>query len=430
LAAHNPEINWETGEVKMTRCPPLCGGRSQKRKKVKRVVTEEEEKIIRWAIDNKEDWGREEEIKENYRKIEEMVPKKFWKWRKVFGKVESERMPMRKVWDHAIDLKEMFKPRKGRIYPLSKNEREEVQNFVEDQLRKGYIRPSKSPQISPVFFVDKKDGSKRMVMDYRNMNDQTVKNNYPLLLITELIDNMGSKKVFTKMDLRWGFNNVRIKEGDEWKGAFTTHIGSFELTVMFFGMTNSPATFQAMMNEILRDLINEGKVATFVDDVLVGTEMEEGHDEVVEEILRRLEENDLYVKLEKCVWKARKIGFLGIVIGPNGIEMEAEKVDGVLSWPQPKTVKDVRKFLGLANYYRRFIKDFARVARPMNVLTRKDEKWQWGDEQQKVFNELKQVFTTKPVLAAPDLDKEFRVEADALNYATGGVLSMKCSDEK
>ena len=230
---------------------------------------------------------------------------------------------------------------------------------MEDQLRKGYIGPSKSPQMSPVFFIGKKDGSKRIVMDYHSLNSQTIKNNYPLPLITELIDNMGSKKVFTKMDLRWGFNNVRIKEGDEWKGVFTMHISSFKPTVMFFGMTNSPATFQAMMNEILRDLINEGKVAVFVDDVLVGTETEEGHDEIVEEILRRLEENDLYVKPEKCVWKARKIGFLGVIIGPNGIEMEREKVKGVLSWPQSKNVKDVRKFLGLTNYYRRFIKDFA-----------------------------------------------------------------------
>jgi len=149
--------------------------------------------------------------------------------------------------------------------------------------------------------VGKKDGSKQMVMDYHNLNNQTVKNNYPLLLITELIDNMGSKKVFTKMDLRWEFNNMRIKKENEWKGAFTMHIGSFEPTVMFFGITNSPATFQAMMNEILRDLINEGKVAMFVDDVLVETETEEGYNKIVEEILRRLEENDLYIKLEKCI---------------------------------------------------------------------------------------------------------------------------------
>jgi len=171
LAAHNLEINWETEEVKITRCPPLCGGRSQKKEKVKRIATEKEEKIVHWVIDDKEDWKREEEIEEDHRKIEKMVPKKFLKWRKVFGKVELERMLTRKVWDHAIDLKETFKPQKGRIYPLSKNEREEVQNFVEDQLRKRYIRLSKSSQMLPVFFVGKKDGSKRMVIDYCNLND-------------------------------------------------------------------------------------------------------------------------------------------------------------------------------------------------------------------------------------------------------------------
>jgi len=230
-----------------------------------------------------------------------MVPKRFLKWRKVFRKVKLERMPIRKIWDHAIDLKKTFKPRKGKIYSLFKNEREEVQNFAEDQLRKGYIRPSKSLQMLPVFFVGKKDRRKWMVMDYHNLNSQIVKNNYLLLLITELIDNMGSKRVFTKMDLRWSFNNMRIKEGDEWKGAFTMHIGSFEPTVMFFRMTNSPAMFQAMMNEILRDLINKGKVVVFIDNVLIGTETEKGHDEIVEKILRRLEENDLYVKPEKYV---------------------------------------------------------------------------------------------------------------------------------
>jgi len=152
------------------------------------------------------------------------------------------------------------------------------------------------------------------------------------------------------------------------------YIGSFELTVIFFGMTNSLATFQAMINEILRDLVNKSKIAAFIDNVLVETEIEKGHDEIIEEVLRRLEENDLYMKLEKCMWKVRKIGFLGVIIGPNGIEMEKEKVDGVLSWPEPKNMKDVRKFLGLANYYKRFIKDFTQVARPINVLTKKDVK--------------------------------------------------------
>ena len=168
---------------------------------------------------------------------------------------------------------------------------------------------------------------------------------------------------------------MHIKEGDEWKAAFTTHTGSFEPVVMFFGMTNSTTTFQAMMNEILRDMINEGKVAAFVDNMLVGTETEEGHDEVVDEVLRRLEENNLYVKLEKCVWKVRKVPFLGVVMGEGKVEMEEDKVEGVLKWPMPQCVRDVRKFLGLANYYRHFVKNFAKVALPMNQLTRKDEKW-------------------------------------------------------
>jgi len=205
-------------------------------------------------------------------------------------------------------------------------------------------------------------------------------------------------------------------------------MGLFEPVVMFFGMTNSPATFQVMMNKILRDMINKGKVVAFVDDMLVGTEAEEGHDEVVEEVLKQLEENDLYVKPEKCVWKTRKVSFLGVVMGEGKVEMEEEKVEGVLKWPTPQCVRDVRKFLGLANYYRRFVKNFAKVALPMNRLKRKDEKWKWGEEQQATFEQLKAVFTTRPVLATPELDKEFRVEADASNFETGGVLSIKCED--
>jgi len=185
-----------------------------------------------------------------------------------------------------------------------------------------------------------------------------------------------------------------------------------------------------MINDIFRDLINKGDVATFIDDVLVGTETEEGHDELVEEILRRLEEHDLYVKPEKCKWKVQEVGFLGVVIGPDGIKMEKEKVRGILEWPTPKCIKDVQKFLGLANYYRRSVKDFTEIARPMHRLVQKQEKWNWGAEQEEAFRRLKEIFMLEPVLAAPDLDKEMRVEADASDYATGGVLSMKCGDER
>jgi len=221
----------------------------------------------------------------------------------VFEKMKSERMPVRKVWNHVIDLNDNFKVSKARVYFLSRNEKEEIQKFVDKHLKKGYIRPSKSPQTSLVFFVGKKDGGKYMVIDYCKLNKQTVKNNYPLPLITDLVDSMDNKRVFTKMDLQWEYNNVRIKERDEWKMAFTIYVGSYKPVVMFFGMTNSPATFQGMMNKILKDMINEEKVVAFVDDVLIEIEMEERHNVIVEEVLRRLEENDLYMKPEKCAWK-------------------------------------------------------------------------------------------------------------------------------
>jgi len=175
--------------------------------------------------------------------MEEMVPKRFYKWLKVFGKVKSERMPVRKVWDHAIDLNNDFKTSKARVYSFSRNEKEEVQKFIDKHLKKGYIRPSKSSQTLPVFFVGKKDEGKCIVMDYRRLNKQTVKNNYSLLLITDLVDSIGNKRIFTKIDLQWGYNNVQIKERDEWKAAFTTHVRSYEPVVMFFGMINSPTTF-------------------------------------------------------------------------------------------------------------------------------------------------------------------------------------------
>jgi len=175
-----------------------------------------------------------------------------------------------------------------------------VHEFILEQLRKEYIRPSKLPQMAFVFFVEKKDGKKHMIQDYRYLNEWAIKNNYPLPLILDIIENIGTKKVFTKIDLRWGYNNVQIKERDKWKTAFTTLEGLFEPTVIFFRLTNSLATFQTMMNEILWNLINIGKVASFINDVIVETEMEEGHDEVVEEVVKRLAENDLYIKPEKC----------------------------------------------------------------------------------------------------------------------------------
>jgi len=201
-----------------------------------------------------------------------------------------------------------------------------------------------------------------------------IKNRYPLPLIADILDGVGKKKVFIKLDLRWGYNNVRIKEGDEWKAVFTTHIGVYEPTVMYFGLTNSPATFQAMMNDLFRDLINQGDTATFINDILVAPDTEEGYDKLVEEVLRRLEKNNLFVKPEKCKWKVREVEFLGVVISPKGVEMQKEKIEGVLSWLVSRNIKEVQKFLDLINYYRRFIKNFARIVALLYVLVRKEQK--------------------------------------------------------
>ena len=184
------------------------------------------------------------------------------------------------------------------------------------------------------------------------------------------------------------------------------------------------------MNDLFQDLINQGDMAIFIDDILVVTDIKKRHNELVEEVIKRLEENDLFVKPEKCKWKVRGVEFLGVVIGPKGVEMQKEKIEKVLNWPVPRNIKEVQKFLGLANYYRRFIKDFARIAAPLHVLVRKEQKWKWEKKQEEVFKKLKMVFTTEPILAILDIDREIIVEADASDYATGGVLSTKCKDEK
>ena len=230
------------------------------------------------------------------------------------------------------------------------------------------------------------------------------------------------------MDLRWSYNNVRIKERNEWKAAFTTPEESFEPMVMFFGLTNFPATFQAMINELLRDLINIRKVVVFIDNVIVGTEVEEEHDEIVAEVIKRLEENNLYVKPEKCKWKVKEVVFLGVVIGPEGIKMEEEKVKGVLEWLTPKCIKDIQKFLELANYYCQFIQDFASIVRPLYDMVKKDRKWEWMNKQERAFEKLKKMFTEEPVLTAPDLDKKMRMEVNVSDYATGDMLSMEGED--
>ena len=232
------------------------------------------------------------------------------------------------------------------------------------------------------------------------------------------------------MDLRQGYNNVRIKEKDEWKVAFSMPERSFEPMVMFFRLTNSSAMFQAMINDLLRDLVVEEKVAVFIDDVMIAMEIEEEHDEIVEKKLKRLEENNLFVKLEKYVWKIREVKFLGVIIEEDKVRMEKKKVQGVVEQLVPKSIKDIQKLLELENYYRWFVKDFAKIARSLHEMTIKEIKQSWEKKQQKVFEELKERFTIELVLVTPDLDREMRLEADASDFTIEEVLSMKYENEK
>ena len=349
LKHHNLDIDWTKGTVKMTRCPRHCHMLQPKLAFLAALKNEEYD--IQYQVHETICVHKAQQEKPKEKTPEELVPKEYHKFLEVFSKKESEHMLLWKPWDHAIDLKDMFKLKKGHIIPLSPAEQEEVTAFLDDQLKKGYIRPSKSPQTSPVFFIPKKDGKKQMVQDYHYLNEHTVKNNYLLLLITQLVDKLQGAKLFMKMDLRWGYNNVHIKENDEWKAAFTCFCRSFEPLVMYFGLCNSPATFQAMMNEIFTDM--DDVVVVYIDDLMIFTKTENQaeHDKIVWEVLRRLEENDLFMRPKKCTFCTTEVNFLGMIVRHDGTKMDQEKVKAILEWPEPKMVKGVRSFLGLANFY-------------------------------------------------------------------------------
>lgn len=359
--------------------------------------------------------------------FEELVPEEYRRHAHVFSEAESNRLPEHKSYDHMIELVPEAKGFHAKVYPLSQPEQIELDKFIQENLEKGYIRPSKSPMSSPFFFVKKKDGKLRPVQDYRKLNDVTIKNRYPLPLISELMDRLKGAKLFTKLDVRWGYNNIRIKEGDEYKAAFVTNRGLFEPTVMFFGMTNSPATFQNMMNDIFADLVAEGKVTIYLDDILIYSKDLSEHRKVVHEVLQRLKEHDLFLKPEKCEFERAETEYLGVIISENQLRMDPIKVKAVADWPTPQNASDIRRFRGFANFYRRFIKDFGKICKPLDRLTGKVP-WEWGNPEQEAFDELRRQFTAAPVLAMWDFDRPTRVETDASGFAVGGVLEQQAED--
>jgi len=307
---------------------------------------------------------------------------------------------------------------------LTKLEREELKKQLKELLDKGFIRKSTSPAGAPVLFVRKKDGTLRLVIDYRKLNEMTIRNSYPLPLISELLDRVKGAKIFTKLDLKSAYNLVRIKEGDEYKTAFRTRYGHFEFLVMPFGLKNAPATFQHFINDVLSDYLDDF-VISYIDDILIFSNNIEEHHIHVKKVLKRLLENNLVVKLEKCEFDKSETTFLGYVISKDGLKMDNEKVKAILEWPSPTNVKEVQSFIGLCNYYRLFIKDFAKIANPIHKLTRKNVEFVWGKDQQDAFDKLKHIFTSAPILRNPDGDKPFIVETDASNFAVGALLSQE-----
>ncbi|GBE77221.1 Transposon Tf2-6 polyprotein [Sparassis crispa] len=357
--------------------------------------------------------------------VEELVPNYLHDLKSVFEKKAAERFPETRPWDHAIDLKPDFIPRDCKVYPLLLKEQGAMDDFLEENLRKGYIRPSKSPMASPFFFVGKKDGALRPCQDYRYLNEGTVKNAYPLPLISDLMDQFKGASIFTKMDLRSEYNNVRIKDGDQWKGAFKTNRGLFEPMVMFFRLCNSPATFQMMMNALFKDMIDEGWIVIYMDDILIFSNDLEEHHVRTRHVLQRLKDNDLFLKPEKCFFDVKEVEFLGMIIRENYIGMDPIKLKGIAEWPEPSTVKGVRSFLGFGNFYRKFIANFSDIAKPLTNLTRTaagSPPFEWTTGCQTAFDTLKQRFSTAPVLLLPDKAKPFIVESDASKFATGAVL--------
>ena len=352
------------------------------------------------------------------------LPARYHDFSDVFEKKNADQLPEHRLYDCPIDLQEGAHPPFGPIYGLAEPELKALREYLDENIAKGFIQPSKSPAGAPILFVKKKDGSLRLCVDYRGLNRVTIRNRYPLPLILELLDRLRSARVFSKIDLRGAYNLVHIKPGDEtWKTAFRTRSGHFEYKVMPFGLTNAPAVFQHMMNHIFREYLDHF-VVIYLDDILVFSSNMEEHTRHVRLILAKLREHGLYAKSEKCEFDQTSMEFLGYVISPSRIRMDTRKVATIQDWPIPTRLKEVQSFLGFANFYRRFIDRFSTLVQPLIALTRKGVPFMWTSATQRAFDALKKAFISAPVLVHPNPTKPFQVEADASDFALGAILSQ------
>eukprot|EP00833_Pecoramyces_ruminatium_P004536 jgi/Orpsp1_1/1178568/evm.model.c7180000065884.1 len=358
---------------------------------------------------------------------EEIVSKYYDDLREAFNEEITNELPPHREFDCKIELEPGEDVHKVGIFPCSPKEDAAVKQFIDDNMAKGYIRISESPAAYPTLVVPKKTGDSRICNDYRKLNKITKRNAYPLPRIDQVFEALKGAKVFSKLDLKSAYNLVRIREGDEYKTAFNTKYGHFEYTVMPFGLTNAPACFQSFINSVLAEEINDC-CQVYLDDIVIYSKSLEEHIGHVRKVLTKLIDNKLVAKLSKCEFHKVEIAFLGHVVGKFGLKTDPEKLAAVAEWPKPQNIRQMQSFLGFCNYYRKFIKNFAKLAKSLYKMTSKGHTFVWTPEREEDFEAIKQALVSPPVLMYPNYDKPFFVEVDASNYAIGGVLSQYGDD--
>jgi len=330
-----------------------------------------------------------------------------------------EGLPLARACDHRIHLLPNTTPVAVRPYRYPQLQKDELESQCAAMLQQGVIRPSTAAFSAPVLLVKKHDGSWRFCVDYRALNKVTVKDKFPIPVVEELIDELQGARFFTKLDLRSGYHQVRMHAADIEKTTFRTHEGHFEFLVMPFGLSNAPATFQSLMNTVLRPFLRKF-VLVFFDDILIYSPSWSTHLQHLNVVLTALREHQLRLKRSKCSFATTSVQYLGHVISSAGVAMDQDKVAAITSWPQPATVRGMRGFLGLAGYYRRFIKDYGTVAAPLTTLLKK-EGFLWTPAATEAFDALKKALSAAPVLHLPDFDKTFVVDCESTMHP-GRVL--------
>ncbi|KAL0553796.1 hypothetical protein IC582_007700 [Cucumis melo] len=333
-------------------------------------------------------------------------------------------LPPHREVEFAIELEPGTVPISRAPYRMAPAELKELKVQLQELLDKGFIRPSVSPWGAPVLFVKKKDGSMRLCIDYRELNKVTVKNRYPLPRIDDLFDQLQGATVFSKIDLRSGYHQLRIKDEDVPKTAFRSKYGHYEFVVMSFGLTNAPAVFMDLMNRVFREFLDTF-VIVFIDDILIYSKTEAEQEKHLRMVLQTLRDNKLYAKFSKCEFWLKQVSFLGHVVSKAGVSVDPAKIEAVTGWTRPSTVSEVRSFLGLAGYYRRFVENFSRIATPLTQLTRKGAPFVWSKACEDSFQNLKQKLVTAPVLTVPDGSGSFVIYSDASKKGLGCVLMQQ-----